>query len=55
MEALNNAWQAASQEMYQSEGGEQAGGQAEGQPEGKTDDSVDDVEYEEVNDDKESK
>ncbi|MBK6266688.1 molecular chaperone DnaK [Marivirga sp. S37H4] len=56
MEALNNAWQAASQEIYQAqqaEGGAQGG--TEGQPEGKTDDSVDDVEYEEVNDDKESK
>jgi len=56
MEGLNNAWQAASQEIYQAQ--QEAGG-AEGQPggdagqqaEGESGDSVDDVEYEEVNDD----
>ncbi|WKV13761.1 molecular chaperone DnaK [Marivirga harenae] len=56
MEALNTAWQAASQEIYQAQ---QAAGGAEGQPggdagqqaEGESGDSVDDVEYEEVNDD----
>jgi molecular chaperone DnaK len=56
MEELNNAWQAASQEIYQAQ---QAAGGAEGQPggdagqqaQGESGDGVDDVEYEEVNDD----
>jgi molecular chaperone DnaK len=55
MEVLNNAWQAASQEIYQAQ---QAAGGAEGQPggdagqqaQGESGDGVDDVEYEEVND-----
>jgi len=57
MEELNNAWQAASQEIYQAqqaaggaEGG-QPGGDAGQQAQGESGDSVDDVEYEEVNDD----
>jgi len=55
MEGLNNAWQAASQEIYQAQ---QAAGGADGQPGGdagqqaqsESSDGVDDVEYEEVND-----
>jgi len=56
MEALNNAWQAASQEIYQAQqaaGGDgQPAGDAGQQAEGSAGDGVDDVEYEEVNDDK---
>jgi molecular chaperone DnaK len=55
MEGLNNAWQAASQEIYQAQ---QAAGGAEGAAGadanaggGDATDGVDDVEYEEVNDD----
>ncbi len=58
MEALNNAWQAASQEIYQAQqaAGGQAGAEGGAQPEDKAGDGVDDVEYEEVNDEnKESK
>ncbi len=58
MEALNNAWQAASQEIYQAQqaAGGQPGAEGGAQPEDKAGDGVDDVEYEEVNDEnKESK
>ena len=49
MEELNNAWQAASQHMY-NDGGQQAGAQQQAQPEGNTNssDEVSDVEFEEV-------
>ena len=60
MEELNNAWQNASQEIYQAQ--QQAGGDAEagageaagseGDPSSKSDDDVSDVEYEEVDEDK---
>jgi molecular chaperone DnaK len=51
---LNDAWQAASQDMYaagrQAQEGEQAGGNADaGQSAGNTGDNVTDVEFEEVN------
>ncbi len=58
MEALNNAWQAASQEMYaaqQEAGGAQAGpdaGAAGGDAAGSADGDVSDVEFEEVEEDK---
>lgn len=50
MEELNNAWQAASQHMYQDQPGADQAGQAQGQPEGNAGaaDEVSDVEYEEV-------
>lgn len=53
MEELNNAWQAASQHMYQDQPGADQTGQAQGQPEGNADaaDEVSDVEYEEVKED----
>ncbi len=62
MEELNNAWQAASQEIYaaqQAAGGAEGAGPAEGaapggdaQASGSSDDDVSDVEFEEVSDDK---
>jgi molecular chaperone DnaK len=60
MEALNAAWQAASQEMYQNTGGGAqqdpnaagAEGQAKQDGEAKADDDVTDVDFEEVDDDK---
>jgi molecular chaperone DnaK len=59
MEALNTAWQAASQEIYAAQQGAEGGaeGAADAGQEGPQDaaDGVDDVEYEEVNDEKESK
>jgi molecular chaperone DnaK len=59
MEALNTAWQAASQEIYAAQQGAEGGaeGAAGAGQEGPQDaaDGVDDVEYEEVNDEKESK
>jgi len=57
MEGLNNAWQAASQEIYQAQqaaGGAEGAAGAEGADAntgGDATDGVDDVEYEEVNDD----
>ena len=52
MEALNNAWQAASQDMYnasqQAGDAGAAGPQADGQPQGSTTDNVTDVDFEEV-------
>ena len=52
MEALNNAWQAASQDMYnasqQSGDAGAAGPQADGQPQGNASDNVTDVDFEEV-------
>lgn len=49
MEELNNAWQAASQHMY-NDGGQQGGAQQQAQPEGNANssDEVSDVEFEEV-------
>jgi len=55
---LNQAWQTASQDMYQGEqGGEQAGGeQASGEQASTSgDDNVEDVDYEEVNDNNKNK
>ena len=55
MEALNAAWQAASQEMYKDSqnAGAQAGGSEQGPTSGASDtNNVSDVEYEEVNDNK---
>ena len=55
---LNQAWQIASQDMYQGEqGGEQAGGeQASGEQASTSgDDNVEDVDYEEVNDNNKNK
>ena len=56
MEALNNAWQAASQEMYaaqQEAGGAQPGPDASnGEAAGSADGDVSDVEFEEVEEDK---
>ncbi len=58
-EALNNAWQAASQEIYaasggaqpgEAPGGEQAAGGPDASTEGGSDSDVSDVEYEEVDD-----
>lgn len=63
LEGLNKAWEAASQEMYAAtggaqpgaEGGPQAGGPAPGADQGaNTESDVSDVEYEEVEDDKDS-
>jgi len=51
MEALNNAWQAASQHMYQPDGAQQGADGAQGQPQGSaagSDGNVADAEYEEV-------
>ena len=50
MEALNNAWQAASQEMYNATQGDQAGaeGGAAGPEASGGDDEVTDVDFEEV-------
>ncbi len=64
LEGMNKAWEAASQEMYAAtggaqpgaEGGPQAGGSAQGADQGaNTESDVSDVEYEEVEDDKDSK
>ncbi len=57
MEELNNAWQAASQEIYAAQQGAEAGadgaaGAGQAGPQDATD-GVDDVEYEEVSEDKE--
>ena len=57
---LNEAWQAASQDMYQAQqegGGEQDGGQQAGgeQSTNSSDDNVEDVDYEEVNDNNKNK
>ena len=51
MEELNNAWQAASQHMYNDQPGADQAGQA--QPEGNASgaDDVSDVEYEEIKED----
>ncbi len=59
-EELNQAWQNASQDMYQGQqegGGEQAaGGEAGGEQTGTSgDDNVEDVDYEEVNDNNKNK
>ncbi len=63
LEGMNKAWEAASQEMYAAtggaqpgaEGGPQAGGPAPGADQGaNTESDVSDVEYEEVEDDKDS-
>jgi molecular chaperone DnaK len=59
-EELNQAWQNASQDMYQAQqegGGEQAaGGEAGGEQAGtSSDDNVEDVDYEEVNDNNKNK
>jgi len=55
MEELNNAWQAASQEIYQAQqeaqGGAEAGPDASAPDNGSGDD-VSDVEFEEVEEDK---
>lgn len=55
---LNQAWQTASQDMYQGEqGGEQAGGEQASGEQASTggDDNVEDVDYEEVNDNNKNK
>lgn len=54
MAALNGAWQAASQEIYQAQqnAGDQPGGNAGATNNGTGADNVSDVEYEEVNDNK---
>jgi len=48
MEALNNAWQAASQHMYQDQAAQGGQGQPEGAAAGSGDGNVADAEYEEV-------
>jgi molecular chaperone DnaK len=63
LEGINQAWQAASQEMYQAsqgqpgaEGAQAGGGAAQGSTGGESGDSVSDVDYEEVDDkDKDNK
>ena len=57
---LNQAWQNASQDMYQAQqeaGGGQAGGEQGGseQASGSADENVEDVDYEEVNDNNKNK
>ena len=51
MEALNNAWQVASQEMYQTQEAQEGATEDAGGKEAKGDD-VSDVEFEEVEEDK---
>ena len=59
MEALNKAWEAASQEMYAAAGADGAGGAPGAEPQGDAGnaggDDVADVEYEEVTEEKEDK
>ncbi len=60
---LNEAWQAASQEMYQAqqqdsgqgEGQEQTSGEQQGQEQSGSDENVEDVDYEEVNENDKNK
>ena len=53
MEKINNAWTAASEEMYKAS--QQEGAPAEGEVNQNAADDVTDVEFEEVKDDKEDK